>query len=104
MKSTENKLKVQPLRTVSKPLYEELISELGKFHIHSFDVQAKAIEKDDGMEIILHFGESFSQQLSKNFTSKQIENTGHEIKEFIRESAEKMKEIMIADYFKMIKP
>jgi hypothetical protein len=93
----------QPIRIVLPKLYDFLNIELEKFHIHSYDYQANMVEKRDGYEIILRFGEGFTQTLSQFFKYEVIEEKGQDLLDFIQLSGESCKNILVADYFKMMK-
>jgi hypothetical protein len=99
----ESKLE-QPLRVVSPKLYDKLITELEKLHIHPYDYQATVVEKENGLEVILRFGEGFIQSETQLTTYQAIEKGSPEINDFIKTVGESCKKALIADYFKMMKP
>lgn len=91
------------LRAVSPDLFDKIISELEKYHIHLNDIQANVIKKEDGLEVIVLFGENFNQSKSRFFTNETVENQYEDIQRFAYDIAEACREVMIADYFKMMK-
>lgn len=93
----------QPIRMVFPELYDFLNTELEKLHIHSYDYQATIAEKKDGYEIFLRFGEGFTQTLSRFFGYEVIEEKGQDLLDFIQLMGESCKNILVADYFKMMK-
>lgn len=92
------------LRAVSPDLFKKVTSDLEKYNIHLNDIQANAVKKDDGLDVIILFGESFNQFKSHFFTYDEIDSNDVKVSQFINEVAEACKDIMIADYFKMMKP
>lgn len=92
------------LRAVAPSLFNSIISGLANYNIHLNDVQANAIKKEDGLDVTVLFGEHFNQYKSHFFTYDDINSDeDDEIKRFVNDIAEACKEVMIADYFKMIK-
>lgn len=99
----ENSSHEKPLRVVLPKLYNYLVKELESFHVHAYDIQANAVEKDSGYQIMIHYGEGFSQLESQFFFYKSINNLDESITEYIGTIGEKCKQVMVADYFKMMK-
>ncbi|MDP4084849.1 MAG: hypothetical protein Q8934_09570 [Bacillota bacterium] len=95
--------KERPARIVLPKLYNLVNAELEKRHIHAYDYQAMVIEQDNGIDLILQFGENFSKSESHYFTNEMIEKESNELLDFIQAVGESCKNIMIADYFKMMK-
>src|SRR5699024_7820567 len=95
--------KQRMLRAVSPDLFDEITSELEKYNIHLNDIQANVIKKEDGLEVIVLFGENFNQPRSQFFTNESVEAQYDDIQRFAYDIAEVCKEVMIADYFKMMK-
>ncbi|GGB60610.1 hypothetical protein F3157_21425 [Virgibacillus dakarensis] len=99
----KSQVKERSLRIVFPGLYHHIVSKLEDMHIQPYDIQATLREGDAGYHIILRFGEGFSHALSQHFTVDDINQLNTGITDFIKDSAEKIKEAMIADYFKMMK-
>mgnify|MGYP006892263804 CR=1 FL=1 len=82
-----------------------MLMELGKNNIHSYDVQATAqCTNDEIYQITIQFGEGFGKKLSSTFTHEKIEKLDEAILSFFKECGEKIKETMIQEYYKMMKP
>lgn len=94
----------QSLRVVSPLLYQSILIELEKQNIHSYDVQIDAVKGNKGIHIILKYGESFTHQKEQSFTNHAIEKNSSEIAEFVKKAGETCKEVMINEYFKMMRP
>ncbi|MDY0396621.1 hypothetical protein RWE15_22845 [Virgibacillus halophilus] len=54
--------------------------------------------------MILHFGDGYANHISKHFTHEEIASLDACIIGFIKEAGDKIKETMVSDYFKMVKP
>jgi methylase of polypeptide subunit release factors len=91
------------LRFAAPQLYKKMVEIFSNHHIHSYDVQASVVKKEDGMDVTLRFSSDFSQFVSAFFSSEQAENPDKEVIQFFEETAEKCKSILIANYYKMIK-
>lgn len=100
----EHRSKARPLRFARPELYDRLLTELKTLHIHSFDVQASIIEKEKDAEIILRFGDDFSQSMSETFSYEAIQRINEEVISFFKEATEKSQQAIVADYYKMMKP
>lgn len=99
MKNEERMLQIE-----FPELYQLAVENLQENNIHSYDVQLAVKEADTGFELILYFGEAYSHKKSEQFTRNEIESLAPSILEFIKNTAEKIKEVMVSDYFKMMKP
>lgn len=91
------------LRAVSPELFEHITAELEKSNIHPNDIQANAIKKDDGLDVTVRFGDNFGQTRSQFFAYADINSNHESINTFANDIAEACREVMIADYFKMMK-
>lgn len=97
--------KEQSLRVILPELYNFVTDELERLHnIHPYDIQIYTIEETTGYQLIFYFGEGYSHQDSHSFSKNSIEKMDKEITDFIEIFGESCKEVMIADYFKMMKP
>lgn len=93
------------LRVILPNLYNFLMEELEKhYNIHPYDIQAHAIKESEQYQLIFYFGDGFAHQKTKSFSNEAIEKMSTEITDFAKELGEACKEVMIADYFKMMKP
>ncbi|MGY0691712.1 hypothetical protein ACW2QC_02825 [Virgibacillus sp. FSP13] len=93
----------QPIRILFPKLYEYIETELENLHVHPYDIQANIAEEGSEYRILIHFGDGFAHTKSQLFTLEAINQLDTQITEFIKELGEKCKEVMIADYFKMMK-
>ncbi|WP_164668821.1 hypothetical protein [Virgibacillus doumboii] len=97
--------KEQPLRVVLPELYTFVTEGLEDLHnIHPYDIQLYGVEEETGYQLIFYFGEGYSHQESIFFSHSSIEKKDSEITDFVEKFGESCKEVMIADYFKMMKP
>ncbi|WP_010530761.1 hypothetical protein [Lentibacillus jeotgali] len=95
----------QPMRVILPDLYKEITTNLEERHnIHKYDIQAHAAKTPSGYEAIIYFGDSYAHMESQYFSNQSIKNMNHEIMEFIERVGNACKEVMIADYFKMMRP
>lgn len=91
------------LRAVSPKLFRYISETLEVSNIHPYDIQATAVEKEDGLQVFIQYGNNFNHSKSDYFTHQAIEKRNEEIDAFIKVIAEACKQTMIADYFKMMK-
>jgi hypothetical protein len=100
---TEQLQRGKLLRVVSPELYGYLSDEFEKkFNIHPFDIQLEGIEREDGIQVLLHYGEGFANQMDTFFPYSAIAPESDELKEFTVSAGETCKEAMVADYYKMM--
>jgi hypothetical protein len=93
------------LRLISPKLYTYITEELQRLHnIHSYDLVIDAIPYDEGLEVIIRYGETFSHKCEARFTHKQIDEISTELVEFVKETGEVCREVLINDYFKLHAP
>jgi hypothetical protein len=105
MSESKTKPKRRSLRLVSPDLYNYITTELeDKHNIHSYDLQIDASEMEEGMEITIRFGETFSNIETKYFTHEQVKEISKEVKEFVAQTGEACTEVLIDDYFKIHAP
>ncbi|WP_342429036.1 hypothetical protein [Paenibacillus sp. FSL L8-0158] len=93
----------KPLQSVEPRLYRLLVQELERLHLHPYDVKAGGRADDHGITVYLRFGEELGQVTSRKFSWALVEGGNDEVLTFFKQSAEKIKKSMIADYFKMMK-
>ena len=105
MNESKTKANQKSLRLVSAKLYNYITEKLEEKHnIHSYDLQIDASVMDEGMEIAIRFGETFSNIETKFFTHEQVNEISEEIKEFVAQAGEACTEVLIDDYFKIYAP
>jgi len=103
MEEKKQQAKGKFLRVVSPKLYLYLTSQFSdQFNIHPYDIRYEGIEKEDGVLVILRYGEDYIQMIEYFFTFAEIDEEGEELTEFVEETGEICQEVMIADYYKMM--
>ncbi|WP_033829488.1 hypothetical protein [Bacillus andreraoultii] len=94
-----------PLHTISPSLYRFVLSELeNNFNIQPYDFQADGIKNEDGIQIIIMFGENFTHRMEQYFTNHSITKQNDDLKEFLTKVGEKCIQVLKDDYFKMMTP
>ncbi|WP_404452293.1 hypothetical protein LG329_18285 [Virgibacillus necropolis] len=91
------------IRAIAPELYANIISELENAHIHPYDIQANAVKEDGGYKLIIRFGEDFAHTESEFFSFQSIERMDTDLTEFVKKIGEACKQVMIQDYYKMMK-
>lgn len=94
----------QLLRVAAPTLYDCLLKEIEAFHIHPYDIKASAINKNGGWEVILRYGDGFSHSTTHFFTEDAIHAPDQKGTVFFKQIAEDCQKVLIADYYKMMKP
>ncbi|UJL46684.1 hypothetical protein KFZ58_01615 [Virgibacillus sp. NKC19-16] len=93
------------LRVISPDLYWYITGKFEELHnVHTYDIQADAIKEETGLHIRLKFGDQFAHQEEQFFTFEAIEEQSTELEGFVKSTADKCQEVMVADYFKMMNP
>jgi hypothetical protein len=93
------------MRIILPKLYQAITNKLEEQHnIHPYDIQAKVQTDTSGYQVIVYFGDGFAHKESHYFSNEAIENMNHNVIEFIEKIGDACKEVMIADYFKMMRP
>jgi hypothetical protein len=96
--------KALPLRAVNSKLFQLLQAELDAQHIHSYDIEAIGAKKEDGTEVTLKYGDAFRHVKSQYFSNSSIEANDPAISQYFKEVGEDCQKVLVADYFKMMKP
>lgn len=92
-----------PLFIVSKDLYEIFCDQLARVHLQLYDMEALGKATDDGVNVMLAYGAAFDHGETASFSYIEIKNRAPVVARFFQEAAEKCKETLIRDYYKMIK-
>ena len=101
----EKEKSTRPLEIVDSTTYRYIIEALyEKQNIHSYDVEILAREEDTGLMIILKFGENFSHSKKAFFQYETLKKLDEDFVKFIDDVTEECKKVMVAEYFKMMKP
>ncbi|ALX47904.1 hypothetical protein [Lentibacillus amyloliquefaciens] len=95
----------KPMRVILPDLHHEITKQLEEQHnIHPYDIQTKVTESNSGYQVTIYFGDSFAHRESQHFSSEAIENKDPVLSEFVEKIGDTCKEVMIADYYKMMRP
>lgn len=94
----------KPLRVVAPALYKQMIKVLDEVQIHPYDVDASAVKQRKEVQIILQYGDKYTQTDHLTVTDAVATKPNDETERFFQEAAERIKKQLIADYFKMVKP
>jgi hypothetical protein len=100
MKLLEEKL----LRFAAPNLYKKMLDVFSSHHIHFYDVHATVSETDDALQITLRFCTDFSETFTQEFNRETAAEPDDLVTEFFEEAAQKCKGLLVADYYKMMKP
>lgn len=104
MSKDNTKALEKPLRIISPKLYQHIILEFKDYNIHSYDLLVNGIKEENGLRLILRFGENFTRKKTRLFTSRVLEKQKDELTDFIKAAAEYCKKVMIDDYFEKMAP
>lgn len=102
-KQLNKELELKSLRIVEPKLYSMIVDELEDQNIHSYDVQMMASEIEEGIQLVLRYGGSFQHEKRKFFTYDSMKNES-EIQHFAQEIGKACEEVLINEYFKMMRP
>lgn len=95
--------KERSLRICFPKLYRQIVTKLEDFHIHPYDLQINIKDKKGSYQLILHYGKGYSHTVSQHFTAVQLNEMDPGIIDFVLQNVDAIKEVMVADYFKMMK-
>ena len=102
-KQSDRSLMEKPLQLVDPTLYEKLKQSLAHYHLHEFDVAARASVEQDGILLHLRYGENLSYLKEKRFKWETVKADNAQISDFFLAACEDIKQALISDYFKMMK-
>lgn len=93
------------LRIVNPELHQEVADIFFEKHnLHPQDFQADVIVEETGYHLRIKFGENFKAASEIFLTFTEIESNSEKLTTFVKETADTCQEIMVKDYFKMMKP
>lgn len=93
------------LRAVSPKLYRLIMAGLeDEYHIQPYDVQAEAVKKDTGFQVILRFGEQFTENQEQFFSFEAVSEKSDQVKEFVQTAGDACKQVLIEDYYRIMAP
>ncbi|MFD1848513.1 hypothetical protein [Oceanobacillus bengalensis] len=102
--SEEQEINIKSLISISPKLYQKITKELeNKYHIHSYDLQVTGIKQEEGIKVVLRFGEHFNNEKEQFFSYESLEDD-KALDTFIDEAGETCKQVLIDDYFKKMAP
>lgn len=93
----------ESLRIAAPNLYDRMIETFSKYNLHPYDAQGTVMKKGDGLDISLRLAGSNTSIATKHISLGQAEQPDEEITAFFETSAEECKNLLIKNYFKMIK-
>ncbi|KIO66895.1 hypothetical protein B4064_2039 [Caldibacillus thermoamylovorans] len=64
----------------------------------------EAINKDEGIKLIVRFGENFNHSSEQFFSNEQLENEKLALKEFIAKTGGQCIQVLKDDYFNKMTP
>ncbi|THE12734.1 hypothetical protein E1I69_10085 [Bacillus timonensis] len=91
------------LRFAAPNLYQKMVDVFSSYNIHSYDIHATVVKQEKGYDLTLRFSQSFSQSVTTFVSFEQAKDPDEEFISFLKETAEKCKNQLISDYYKMIK-
>lgn len=93
------------LQIIDPKLYRYIVEELNERHnIHSYDTEILATKENSGLTLIIKYGQNFAHSKERFIKNKSLKNQEDDFVKFVHEVADECKEVMIAEYFKMVKP
>ncbi|MCH1624324.1 hypothetical protein [Fredinandcohnia quinoae] len=102
--SEEYVIEERLLRFAAPALYQRMVETFSKYNIHPYDIHGTMLKNETGYELKLRFSNDFSQSVSTQISVEQAKNPDEKITHFFEETADKCKNQLISDYFKMVKP
>lgn len=94
--------KEESLRIAAPNVYRRMIDTFEKYNIHPYDAHGTVIKKQEGLEITLRLS-NFTEIAKSEISFEQAQQPDEELSCFFEQAAEKCKNQLITDYFKMIK-
>lgn len=96
---------MKSLRVIDPKLFKYIVHELNERHnIHSYDIETLAEKEAAGLNLTIRYGENYSHSKEAFFAYDTLKERADDLNDFIHEVADNCKEVMVADYFKMMKP
>lgn len=93
----------ESLRIAAPNLYNKMLESFSKYNLHPYDTESSVIKNQNGMDITIKLAGSQSMLATTKITAKQANEPDEEVISFFESSAEKCKNLLIKNYFKMIK-
>ncbi|KOP82758.1 hypothetical protein AMS60_09905 [Bacillus sp. FJAT-21945] len=95
--------KEESLRIAAPNVYRRMIETFEKYNIHPYDAHGTVIKTQEGLEITLRLSNHFNEIAKTEISFEQAQRPDKELSCFFEQAAEKCKNQLITDYFKMIK-
>lgn len=101
-----NEQRTRVLLRIENPDLHQLIADIfyDAHNLHPQDFQADVIVEETGYHLRIKYGEQFRVESEVFLTFTDIENESEELISFIKKTANTCQEIMVKDYFRMMKP
>lgn len=93
----------ESLRFTAPKVYDQMVETFSKHKIHPFDTEATVVQKDGRMAISIKLAGGASELASTTISLNQAKEPDEEVVSFFETSAEECKNLLIKNYFKMIK-
>lgn len=91
------------LRIAAPKLYEKMTEVFARYHIHPYDAQGTVKKNSRGLDVNLRFASAHTPSMTIHINMDQAKKPDEDVTRFFEQAAEKCKEQLVADYFKMIK-
>ncbi|WP_102275261.1 hypothetical protein [Cytobacillus massiliigabonensis] len=95
--------KEESIRIAAPILYRRMIETFEKYNIHPYDAHGTVIKTQDCLEITIRHSNSFTEIARTEISFEQALQPDEKLTCFFEQAAEKCKNQLITDYFKMIK-
>lgn len=93
----------ESLRFATPRLYERMVETFSKYNLHPYDTEATVRRKHDSIDISIKLTGNAANLASTTISLNQANEPDEEVNTFFETSAEECKNLLIKDYFKMIK-
>ncbi|MBP2239682.1 hypothetical protein J2Z40_000235 [Cytobacillus eiseniae] len=93
----------ESLRIAAPAVYKKMVEIFEQYHIHPYDMQGIVLRKNDGLEITLRLSHNYAELSSTHISFDQVKKPDSKITQFFEQAAERCKDQLITDYYKMIK-
>lgn len=93
----------ESLRFRAPRLYDRMMEAFSNYNLHPYDAEATITQKEDGMDLSIRLGGSLTDLATIHISPKQAEEPDEEVISFFENAAEECKNLLIKNYFNMIK-
>lgn len=74
-----------------------------KYNLHPYDTESSIVKSQDGLDVTVKLAGSQSKLATTHISTKQAQQPDEEVIRFFESTAEECKNLLIKNYFKMIK-